>query len=286
MSVNFLPSLQHLAIVKAAVAVFTNHEVMEFEKKLRITTGCSFFNAERIAWEPFLWKKISLLSLPVVFQKKVLALMMPFSFEYWMYHYDHHGRFKNDLCCNHINHIVWNSFGMIDRFKTAERCGHSPDLAILQHETIAPCFGRRMNMFERFEFVKMRKTDDLLQKITLQRDLNLLINTIKINRRISNNERICLFNLNNIQQDEFFLREPLLILKVLLQWPLQSQFLEVADRLWAHLKEADFVEILSTILCKIKRVAQKLRVGFGLLKKPFPDQPSSCQCSPILSPQN
>ncbi|GFV68727.1 hypothetical protein TNCV_1902431 [Trichonephila clavipes] len=33
-------------------------------------------------------------------------------------------------------------------------------------------------------------------------------------------------------------------------------------------------------------VARQPRVGFGLLKKPFPGQPSSCQCYPIPSSQN
>ncbi|GFQ88381.1 uncharacterized protein TNCT_392401 [Trichonephila clavata] len=294
MSVNFVPSLQQFAVVKVAVAVYTNHEVMEFEKKLRLTKR-AFFNADFKTWEPFMRQKVSSLPLPTAFRERVLTLMMPLSFEYWMWRYNHDEFCNNDL---YSNHIVWNSFGMIDRFKTAERLIRCQDFTTHQRDTLAYCYGRRDNVLEWKEDISfggkfvshssidscyaelcpeplyslsvemnrhknMRrlskglacflKSDDLLQKLTSLEDLKLLIRRIKRNRRICNNERICLFNLDIIQQEEFFMREPLLILKVLLQWPLQTQFLEVADRLWAHLKEDDFVEILNTILCKIKR---------------------------------
>ncbi|GFS51364.1 hypothetical protein TNIN_40381 [Trichonephila inaurata madagascariensis] len=78
---------------------------------------------------------------------------MPLSFEHWMWHYDHYGLFKNDLCSNYI---VW-SFGMIDRFKTAERRSHSQDFAIRQHETLAIGSWWRSNMPGWLENVTMRR---------------------------------------------------------------------------------------------------------------------------------
>ncbi|GFX55651.1 uncharacterized protein TNCV_269391 [Trichonephila clavipes] len=91
----------------------------------------------------------------------------------------------------------------------------------------------------------------LLKQANQRLTLHLLEEKLIKNGRLNDMECICLFNLDVIEQEELCKRNPFHLLMVFLQWPLQNLFLEMADRLWIHLKRADFNVLLHAIRHKI-----------------------------------
>ncbi|GFT46116.1 uncharacterized protein NPIL_647901 [Nephila pilipes] len=95
---------------------------------------------------------------------------------------------------------------------------------------------------------KMPVLGHMLQRLPSEETLNLLAGRIRRNNRINSNERIYLSNLNVEQKKEFLKREAFEVLRMYLQWPLQSQFLKMADSLWVYITERNFLELLLFIL--------------------------------------
>lgn len=88
----------------------------------------------------------------------------------------------------------------------------------------------------------------ILQKLPSEKALSFLEGRIKWNYRINNNERIYLSSLNLEQKKEFFKTCPFEILIVYLQWPLQTEFIRMADHLWSYLTEKNFLDVLFIIV--------------------------------------
>ncbi|GFQ71708.1 uncharacterized protein TNCT_676861 [Trichonephila clavata] len=108
----------------------------------------------------------------------------------------------------------------------------------------------------------------LLTKSSPQLVLESLGIRLRSNGRLNNLEYICLVNLDVKYQNELYKTKPYGLLRAFLHWPLQSHFLEMADRLWSYLTEDDFDQLLCSILEKLRQGWEDANYG-DLLKRFF-----------------
>ncbi|GFQ66969.1 uncharacterized protein TNCT_544721 [Trichonephila clavata] len=146
MLVNRVPSLLHMAAVKVAAIVYMREDIQDFEKNQIIR---SFFNTrgER-QWEMIVRQKLLPCALPTELQEKVIAIMKPLSFELNMWLKDHIQFVANR---RYDIYIVWNSFGMIDRSKTAEGLINSNCLPIDHRIHLAVQYKMWTDLLDLFE---------------------------------------------------------------------------------------------------------------------------------------
>ncbi|GFQ77990.1 hypothetical protein TNCT_66872 [Trichonephila clavata] len=93
----------------------------------------------------------------------------------------------------------------------------------------------------------------LLKKLPPPHILDVLKELLQRKEFLSDDDRICLFNQDVTILEQLFRRIPFCILMFLLQWPLQTQFLEVVHRLWSHLTKEEFFKLLLSIHSKIEK---------------------------------
>ncbi|GFY68848.1 uncharacterized protein TNIN_432181 [Trichonephila inaurata madagascariensis] len=91
----------------------------------------------------------------------------------------------------------------------------------------------------------------LLKQANQRLTLDLLEKKLRRNGKMNDMECICFLNLDVKEQEELYKTDPYHILMVFLQWPLQNLFLEVADRLWIHLRRVEFNALLDEMQHKI-----------------------------------
>ncbi|GFX55620.1 uncharacterized protein TNCV_269081 [Trichonephila clavipes] len=297
MLVNYVPSLLHIASVKVATAIYMGREIQEFEKNPQIR---SFFNTHGEKWEPFVSLKVSQCALPVELQEKIVALMRPLSFELNTWFLDHIQFFQNQ---RYDIYIVWNSYGMIDRLKTIERCIFTNCVPIDYRIHLACQYKIWTGIMELFEeapwydeVTKKKISHEVLSIYSsnlypdLVRNMRCLIierkfpnhppewpvvrNFPRIQRLVkrdrefgawiftewllgkdflTDDDRVCFFNLDVGEQEELLKEIPFHMLMLLLQWPLQTQFLEVVDRLWTCITKEEFFKLLLLIHSKIEK---------------------------------
>ncbi|GFT07739.1 hypothetical protein NPIL_315941 [Nephila pilipes] len=113
--VNFVFTLELLALTKIAIHTYSDTDIKAFQhEKWDIL---SFESAKQ--WEPIMKKKLSSLNLPLILEKKVIALMQPLRAEMGQWILDHLSIFK--YCTNEpLIEYVWKDNGTIDRLKTAK----------------------------------------------------------------------------------------------------------------------------------------------------------------------
>ncbi|GFT31120.1 uncharacterized protein NPIL_245171 [Nephila pilipes] len=87
----------------------------------------------------------------------------------------------------------------------------------------------------------------ILPKLPYEHALELFIDTMK-NEPNKQDLRACLSKLNENQIEEVFEMEPFYALRIVLDWPLQDQFMERLD--WDDLAESNFLGLLHVIICQ------------------------------------
>ncbi|GFT26903.1 uncharacterized protein NPIL_148491 [Nephila pilipes] len=128
---NFLHSLEHLALVKVATEIFGNPEIREYERELR----SPFYFARNELWEPFIIGKVPTSLFSITTQEKLIGLFKPLSYELLMWRKDH-SPILGPNADQQIN-FCWKSEGTIDRLQTAKRVVHYEHFTITQRFTMA-----------------------------------------------------------------------------------------------------------------------------------------------------
>ncbi|GFY78430.1 uncharacterized protein TNIN_15231 [Trichonephila inaurata madagascariensis] len=128
---NFVHSLQHLALVKVAVEIYTSPEVREYERQL----GTPFYSTSNTRWQPFVREKISSLVPFEVIQDIIIGAIKPLSNELRMWIVDHcmilgpNADKKISLC--------WKPGGTVDRLETAKSVIPCTDFSLAQRFILA-----------------------------------------------------------------------------------------------------------------------------------------------------
>ncbi|GFT46298.1 hypothetical protein NPIL_579721 [Nephila pilipes] len=151
MTANILPTLQHLAGVKVAVALYTNPELIAIEMKL------NWFSWNFIH-EQYAREKVSYCALPEMLQEKVVSIMKTLSSERnkWLLY---HGEFFGyDIY--KINNL-WNSLGVIDRFETAKRLVECEDLKLKDRFKFACYYGIRKKVKQLWKKLSLKERKEL-----------------------------------------------------------------------------------------------------------------------------
>ncbi|GIY73291.1 hypothetical protein CEXT_632652, partial [Caerostris extrusa] len=85
-------------------------------------------------------------------------------------------------------------------------------------------------------------------KLSPEEQLNCLSFTLQNTFEEHDNVHFSLSKININQHQEIFKNNPYQILRLYLNWPLQSSFIKVANQLWAYLPEEQFCSLLYFIL--------------------------------------
>ncbi|GFQ98220.1 hypothetical protein TNCT_253341 [Trichonephila clavata] len=138
---NFIHSLEHLALSKVAVEIYTSPEVREYERKL----VQPFYYTYNAFWEPFVWEKVSSWVPFEVIQDKIVGAIKPLSNELLMWKADHckilgpNAEEKISFC--------WKPEGTIDRLETAKSLIHDKDFTIGQRFILACYYWLKTKQF-------------------------------------------------------------------------------------------------------------------------------------------
>ncbi|GFY60260.1 uncharacterized protein TNIN_500181 [Trichonephila inaurata madagascariensis] len=160
MLVTIVPSLQHLAIVKIAVCVYTSPEVRKFEKNMM---GCfGFSEIHEREWISFIRERVSHCALQEKFQKKVIDFMKPLSLELCLWH-----THLNKMFVFHAPTItpVWNSAGTIDQLRTARKLVHCQDLPFLERFSLACHFWMTDDVLEIWKETPLQEREKAIQNM-------------------------------------------------------------------------------------------------------------------------
>ncbi|GFU44919.1 uncharacterized protein TNCV_4234501 [Trichonephila clavipes] len=160
MLVTIVPSLQHLAIVKISVCVYTNPEVRKFENNLR--GGFGFYDTLEREWISFIRERVSHCALQEASQKKVIDFMRPLSLELCVWH-----KHLNEMFAflAHTITPVWNSTGTIDQLRTAKKLVHCQDLPFLERFSLACHFWMTDDILEIWKEKPLQEREKVIQNM-------------------------------------------------------------------------------------------------------------------------
>ncbi|GFT16021.1 uncharacterized protein NPIL_378561 [Nephila pilipes] len=300
MEMDFVPTLEHLALVKVAIITYYSPEITDIKEKFKKGIG----SMDSREWKPLLLEKLKNSVLPHILHEKLLGVLQPISLEIesWTEDMLYCGIHKPlDIC--------WKSFGTIDRLETAKRFVQSEDSNVIQRFAMACHFWmsddvlkiwKEATVYERIHIemtlmqekkesisnetgerkpkrFKTNRVGDFLMKwfdwlhkggdpnerhLFLDESLfwydhvppeSSLIQELPINKLHSlmqqkyyntNYGRMYFLCMNDVQKMFYFQKEPLIVLKHFLDWPLQFKFLEIAEQCWIHMTECEFFRIL------------------------------------------
>ncbi|GFX52238.1 uncharacterized protein TNCV_4800951 [Trichonephila clavipes] len=86
------------------------------------------------------------------------------------------------------------------------------------------------------------------KKLSPEKKLQWLDNSLKEEIYDYDEFHFCLSHLDAFEKENIFKEYPLHVLLYYLDWPLQGEFLEVADHLWSYLSERNFFRVLHFII--------------------------------------
>ncbi|GFT16009.1 uncharacterized protein NPIL_378521 [Nephila pilipes] len=128
---NFILSLEHLALIKIAVDIYNDPEIRSFENESYSITSMPM---EKL--EPLVKKKMLNLDIFPRLQKRIIGLMRPISYEITTWLQDHHDVLEIKTLEPSIE-FSWQSNGTINRLKTAKNIMRSEDFSVLMRFRMA-----------------------------------------------------------------------------------------------------------------------------------------------------
>ncbi|GFT42731.1 uncharacterized protein NPIL_4831 [Nephila pilipes] len=282
---NFMPTLEHIALVKVTTLIISNPEVQE-----HIGVIYTLLNLQEMI--AIVKEKVGQCELTMLLQKKVINTAIPLRDELFSWQEIHRDILDCDLV--KANDLCWSSVGTIDEPETAKRLIHCDKFTFKQRFTLACCYWFTDDVLklwqessvhekgnltdrigsirvedkilkkwiqwlqERTESEKQYPFDDelfccenvpsptyLFPKLSPQQARDLLIHGGH-NFRLRTG-RICLSRID-INDKTFFKKMHGYVLFVFLEWPLQTQFKSMVDRLWSYLTEDTFIRLLLVII--------------------------------------
>ncbi|GFU42700.1 uncharacterized protein NPIL_646751 [Nephila pilipes] len=265
------------------------------------------------SWEDLVEKKISSFSLPPMLQSEFFDIIRSVTAEIDQWIKDHHRVLfhylheERSVYC----YFQWNSLGKIDREETARTLltieglhpedyfyvainyGFMDQLLTFMYgrtpEKLVDCSNCAGLMWEDFptkrDLMSMALTNSSFQSLASQldsplrtRDENLeIINSVMSRIYIQYEEfLLCLSKISDDEKEIIFIQYPLKILMYFLDWPLQSEFLETAERLLPYLTVDDFRDTLKVILYERILLGRKdfhyidlLKEFWSMIPQPF-----------------
>ncbi|GFU24543.1 uncharacterized protein TNCV_2264951 [Trichonephila clavipes] len=276
----FLPSLQHILHVKIASIICRIPEVkasiVESRNKLHFSPSQE--------WTALINKKISLLGLPSLLQKRIDHLILPISLtmiEWLSYHLSILG-FEDDL----LNCLHWKSDGTIDELETATSLVRNENIRIDRRFNLAciyclendirelwkKLYWYQQHYLSRNELFSLTQCYWIpyLRGMRTNRYNFYCRNTVALKYFLKREEeprkryrclkqfilqsgmkpsvvRFCLFKMAPEEQEKIFKKYPAEVLMSFLEWPFQNLFLDVADHLWSYLPKGSFFSIMHFI---------------------------------------
>ncbi|GFT16018.1 uncharacterized protein NPIL_378551 [Nephila pilipes] len=128
---DFVLSLQHLALVRVAITVYNSPEITDIKEKFKNALG----STDSREWKPLMLEKLKNSVLPDILHEKLLSILQPISLEIESWKED-----MLDCVIHKPLDICWKSIGMIDREETAKRFVRSNDSDVLQRFAMACSF--------------------------------------------------------------------------------------------------------------------------------------------------
>ncbi|GFT61045.1 uncharacterized protein NPIL_460381 [Nephila pilipes] len=128
MEMDFVPSLQHLALVRVAITAYYSPEITDIKEKFKNGIGSTRIHE----WQPLMLKRLKKSVLPHIFHEKLLGILQPISLEIESWEED-----MLDLGIHKPLDICWKSLGTIDRVETAKRFVQSEDSNVIQRFNMA-----------------------------------------------------------------------------------------------------------------------------------------------------
>ncbi|GFT74431.1 uncharacterized protein NPIL_283161 [Nephila pilipes] len=266
------------------------------------------------SWEDLVEKKISSFSLPPLLRSEFFDIIRSVTAEIdqWikdhyriLFHYLHEER---SVYC----YFQWNSLGKIDRQKTARTLitieGLHPDdhfnvalnygmmdqlLAVMYGKTperlvdSSNCAGLMWEIFPResdlmymaqsySSFQSLASQSNSRYRTTAEQNLQS-INSVMSKKYIQYEDFLfCLSQISDDEKEIIYKQHPLKILMYFLDWPLQCEFLETAERLLPYLSVNDFRDTLKVILYERVMLGRKdfnyiilLKEFWSMIPQPF-----------------
>ncbi|GIY96547.1 uncharacterized protein CEXT_556901 [Caerostris extrusa] len=301
MDITYVLTLEEMAIIKIAVALYNDPVLRPFIDKLRVNDRVASFSCEYNfrEWNVIFEKAMTRIStfVPALLQKKVVNLLKTIHNEIERWWADHHVFFILLSNIDIHGNLCWKSEGTIDRIKTVKKLVQMEELGVSTRLLLACTYflekeisilWNKMSPLDKLvihritgnisvEFwgkcLKRRNTPwTNLAKKYLQPPEGWVLEPSRIRlssfyhalssgakrdftacfvrpERIHNDDlRFCLFQMNEIEKKEMLETYPHIILDTLLQWPLQSLFMKIADLVWDHLPECEYLNLLHIIL--------------------------------------
>ncbi|GFS31001.1 uncharacterized protein TNIN_443922 [Trichonephila inaurata madagascariensis] len=233
-------------------------------------------------WEDLVESKISATSLPPPLQTKLFTVVRILTFEIDNWVKDHSGFFP--FCSEFQGSLQWKSRGKIDRKKTAEVLVSNEALqrpyryklaCLYDMDSESHSLWDTMSSSEKKKLWTKNKqlpywfVNDFLHSETppeadkeqtplfhrktfseffLSRKLKYLSNSIFWKTMDFEDLLLCLSETDASTREDVFKNCALHLLEYFLDWPLQNEFVDVADLLWSYLSEHNFRELLELIL--------------------------------------
>ncbi|GFT59359.1 uncharacterized protein NPIL_132351 [Nephila pilipes] len=293
MTLNFVPSLEHIALVKVAVALYNSAEVTRLE-----TEHLPLCKTPDEEWKILIRSKVSNSELPTVLQEKVINLLKPLSLEFCRW------QSNNQFIPKRVHRPIymhWRSVGTIDGFETAKR------LLLCRDLTFNERFFMACHYWMKKVVVKMWKKASATERINLVRLVSDSENTLsptyfvlqrwfdwlkegshrspstyslimcgahlpikslvwqewpsdlfvsylaaRICEHPSDDDRIYISNLDIRLQQMLFKKKPFATLKMFLEWPLTTKFMEMIGQLRDYLTPNELKDLLELITTKIE----------------------------------
>ncbi|GFT44594.1 uncharacterized protein TNCV_2808281 [Trichonephila clavipes] len=268
-------------------------------------------------WEKLVKKRIS--SLPQLLQHELLDVIRSFSIEIdkWIkYHCQDWQNFSG--ACSALYDFQWNSLGKIDLLKTASALIVNETLDIKDRCILASLYGLMdkktigKKMPDKIVFICSLLSERVIKfqkEWDLSRDGNYymyymrqnLFTTISSERKVLflnigllqeylpyNDFLFYMSNIGNEERKAVFKTSCLQILQLLLDWPLQGEFLNAAEHLLPYFTEEKFIVMLNVIIYERIMLHRKDFNYIDLLKEFWSLSPSHLKESvnfyPIYKP--
>ncbi|GFT56517.1 uncharacterized protein TNCV_3508631 [Trichonephila clavipes] len=268
-------------------------------------------------WEELVKKRIS--SLPQLLQHELLDVIRSVSIEIdqWIkYHSQDWRNFSG--ACNALCDFQWNSLGKIDVVKTASALIVNETLDIKDRCILASLYGLmdnrtiRKNVPDKVVLISSLLAEN---RITFQKGLNpsrngnhymhymprYLFTTVSSEQKVLfvnfgllqeclpyNDFLFYMSNMGNEGRKAVFKTSCLQILQLLLDWPLQGEFLNAAEHLLPYFTDKDFIVMLNVIIYERIMLHRKDFNYIDLLKEFWSLSPShlkeSINFHPIYEP--
>ncbi|GFU29081.1 hypothetical protein NPIL_97141 [Nephila pilipes] len=172
---NFVTSLERIALVKVAVIIFNNPENQDNERKH--DPPISYGRYSENNGNLYIKQKISNCGIPNVLMEQILQLIPPIRRQFEDWRFEHFFKFRHDF--GRMNDICWNFLGTIDYMETAKRLVRSEDFTFFQRFPVACFYFLTNDVLKLWLEASTTEKANLIPYISDRGTLNIIIRVVK-----------------------------------------------------------------------------------------------------------